>query len=589
MPVFGPLFRRFVSPSTGRWQAVAILAPLLLLAGIGIRGLQASRQAALDEARLQAAHGLDQALPSLRTLWDSVRQDAPALRLYPSLPVPTLEGEASKLYAGALDLPATSSAQAVADLTRLETDHPDALAPSGLPLLPLIEWTRLRLETAPAELPARAAALRVAALHIHPSILTPDLLAQAESLLQDRGVGSSSLTSWRQEWDEQERARTVWRQHEGEVAAARSPLWLSDRDGRAWWVQRGGDDDSTRRFLSRDAVRSSVQRMARQVTPSLPDYAAVAFTLDGHEILATRGEALAAHAIDGLVIRIVLATPDRLYAQQRQQTWWLAALLASAFAAALVGVWALRRALIRERQLGQLKSDFVSSVSHELRAPVAAMRLMAENLEVGAVPTEVRRREYQHHIAEECRRLSALIDNVLDFARIEQNRKTYDCAETDAAALVRDALALMQGSASQRRQEITANLEPVDPPPVCDGLAVRQAVINLLDNAIKFSPHGSRITLGLGRHGTGDWEIAVRDEGPGIPPAEHGRIFERFYRLGCELRRETQGAGIGLSIVRHIAEGHGGRVEVESNPGAGATFRLVLPLQPPATIEAPSR
>lgn len=582
----GRFFNRLGSGSAGWWQATVILAPLLLLTGLGIRGLQASRQAALDEARLQAAHRLDQSLSSIHTLWDGIRRDAPVLRLYPSPPVPTAPNAAADLYAEALEQPAASSARAIADLTRLESDYRDALAPSGVPLLPLAQWTHLRLETRPSEMSVLTAALRRAALHTHPSVLTPDLLMSAEALLRERGVDPVPLDAWRQEWNEEEQARSVWRQHEADITAAGSPLWLMDGKGQAWWVQRNGHDDSTHRILSRDALRASMQWMARQVQPSLSNYASIAFTLDGQPLLEPRGDSLASREMDDLAIRVVLALPEQLYAQQRQQTLWLAALLASALAAALAGFWALRRALAREQQLGQLKSDFVSSVSHELRAPIAAVRLMAENLESGMVPTETRQREYHHHIAEECRRLSALIDNVLDFARIEQDRKTYAFAETDVAALVRDALALMHPRAVQQRQELFPELQPVEPPPACDGLAVRQAVINLLDNAIKFSTEGSRIYVRLGLHDAGGWQIAVRDEGPGIPTAEHGKIFERFYRLGCELRRETQGAGIGLSIVKHIVEAHGGRVEVESQPGAGATFTLVLPLCPPGAGEA---
>ena len=330
-------------------------------------------------------------------------------------------------------------------------------------------------------------------------------------------------------------------------------------------------------------VRCAASRTA--CSRLLPDYTAAGFTLADIPLSDLHGEPLAVRSVDRLSLQVIIASPERLFAQQRRLTAWLATLLVSALAAALVAFWSMRQAVARERQLGRLKSDFVSSVSHELRAPVAAIRLMAENLESGAVPTEARRREYHRHLAEECRRLGALIDNVLDFARIEQDRKSYAFAETDVATLVCDALALMQPRAIQRRQELTLDLQPIEPSPVCDGLAVRQALINLLDNAIKFSPEDTLIKVGARTTGDRFWEITVRDEGPGIPDAEQEKIFERFYRLGSELRRETQGAGIGLSIVRHIAEAHGGRVELESEPGQGATFTLVLPMHPPGVVE----
>ena len=223
-----------------------------------------------------------------------------------------------------------------------------------------------------------------------------------------------------------------------------------------------------------------------------------------------------------------------------------------------------------------MKSDFIASVSHELRAPIASIRLLAENLQSGAASGERQLGEYHRLIADECRRLSILIDNVLDFARIEQDRKVCRFAETDLEALVRDAVQLMQPRAGGR---IDVELDALAPP-VCDGLAIQQALVNLLDNAIKFSAAGTKIAVRVRAAPNACWSLSVEDQGKGIPPAEHRKIFERFYRIGTELRRETQGAGIGLSIVKHIVEAHGGKMEVRSQAGAGAAFTMVLPLKP---------
>lgn len=565
---------------TAHWgQAAAILAPLLLLAGLGIRGLQASRQAVLDDARRQAERGLDQAWPAIRAAWDDLLRSAPVVRLYPVPPVPVPPNEPSGLYARAL-ASSTSHDDAMAALARLDATFPEALAPSGVPLAPLAEWHRLRLETDPTEWPARAVALRTAALRNHPSVLTPELLAATTALLHERGVDPGPLANWQTAWEQDERARSAWRQHAAEITAADRPLWVVDRDDHPWWVQRIGNDESTRQVVSRDALHDALRTIADRAQRFLPDFAAVEFTLSGVPLPGLREQPLASRQSDPLSVRVVIVSPQRLFAQQRRQTAWLGGLLVCAFTAALAGFRGMRLSLARERQLSRLKSDFVSSVSHELRAPVAAMRLMAENLDAGIVSTEARQHEYHHHIASECRRLSALIDNVLDFARIEQGRKSYDFDETDAAALIRDVLALLEPRAAERRQLLSSELQTLDPPPVCDGLAVRQALINLVDNAIKFSPEGTSIHVSLRGNGAREWEIAVRDEGPGIPASEHEKIFARFYRLGSELRRETQGAGIGLSIVQHIAHAHGGRVELHSEPGAGATFTLVLPTRP---------
>lgn len=567
-----PRTSRFRFPAAGHWQAAAILAPLLLLAALGARGLQLSRQDALETARRQAERTLDEVEPTLLGDWRDARLNVfPELLIYPDPPLPAPPGEAQTRYADALADPASPGAADA--LARLEQQDPGALSPGGLPLVPLAELARLRLERDRTALPARAKALVDAAIITHPSVLTPRLLDEIDAIFLARELLPEPWMSHPARWKHDESARAAWRLHAREISEAKTPFWLNGPDGRRWWVQPGDRP----RFVSREAL---VAYFAHPLGRELAGYAAAAVTLDGEPLAPPAGEVLAARERDGLRVAVVLALPERLFAQQRRQTVWLASLLALALATAGAGFWTLRRAVARERQLGQLKSDFVSSVSHELRAPVASMRLMAENLESGAVPTEARRGEYHRLIAEECRRLSALIENVLDFARIEQDRKTYDFAETDAAALVRDALDFMRPRAGQRGQEIRAELAVIDPPPVCDGLAVRQALINLLDNAIKFAPEASAIDVSLRARAPGAWEIAVRDAGPGIAAAEHEIIFERFHRLGSELRRETQGAGIGLSIVRHIAQAHGGRVELKSQPGDGSEFALVLPVLP---------
>ncbi len=299
------------------------------------------------------------------------------------------------------------------------------------------------------------------------------------------------------------------------------------------------------------------------------------------------GERLAELRRSGFDVAGVLAQPGMLDAQLRQQVTWLTALLACAVATAIAGYATMQKALSRERQLNLLKSNFVASISHELRAPVASMRVMAENLGSGIVADEARRGEYHRLIAEECWRLSTLIENVLDLARIEQERTFYHFAETDIAALVRDVALLLRASAGERRQRNRHRAWRAfeKPPSICDGLAVQRALINLIDNAIKFSPPETVITVRAAPCGSDEWELSVTDQGPGIPAAEHGKIFDRFYRIGSELRRETKGAGIGLSIVRHIAEGHGGTVNVESGHGTGSKFSLRLPLVPPCSLK----
>jgi signal transduction histidine kinase len=301
-----------------------------------------------------------------------------------------------------------------------------------------------------------------------------------------------------------------------------------------------------------------------------------------------------------LKVNVYLTSPDKLYQRQGARTFWFGSLVAVSAAAALIGLLTAWRAFRQQRELSELKSNFVSSVSHELRAPIASVRLMAENLEGGKIPEPQKQKEYFGFIVQECRRLTSLIENVLDFSRIEQGRKQYEFEPTDLVALLKQTVALMQPNAAEKQVQLllklddsqlaTLNSQPIE----MDGRAIQQALVNLIDNAIKHSPKGETVTVGIEMQNQkfkiGDdvttlnpqpstLNLSVSDHGPGIPPAEHEKIFERFYRRGSELRRETQGVGIGLSIVKHIVEAHGGRVRVESAVGQGSRFVIELPIR----------
>ena len=255
-----------------------------------------------------------------------------------------------------------------------------------------------------------------------------------------------------------------------------------------------------------------------------------------------------------------------------------------------IGGWQANRAFRRQLALSEEKSNFVSSVSHELRAPLASMRLLAEGLASGRVQEEVKRREYAGFLVQETRRLGALVENVLDFAGLEQGRKRYDFGPTDVVKLVQETVKLVEPLAAERGVRVGfATEEGAALTASWDGRAVQRALLNLLDNALKHSPKDSVVTVRLesspaDRTGSPEASttvrIAVTDHGPGIPPEDHARIFDRFVRRGSELRRETQGIGLGLALVKHIAEAHGGRVRVASVPGEGATFTLELPKSP---------
>jgi len=278
-------------------------------------------------------------------------------------------------------------------------------------------------------------------------------------------------------------------------------------------------------------------------------------------------------------VRFYLASRGQMLAAERQHEKWFGALILGAVFAAIVGLLAAQRAFRRQWQLNEEKSNFVSSVSHELRAPIAAVRLMAENLARGKISGPERQDEYFHFIVQECRRLSALIENVLDFSRIEQGRKQYEFEPANLAALAEATVKLLAPYAAEKgvRLEFVPDLRAPIAELLLDGRALQQAIVNLIDNAVKHSPPGETVTVGIACPDGNVVHLWVADHGPGIPSAEHEKIFERFYRLGSELRRETQGAGIGLSVVKHIIDAHGGRIRVHSEVGQGSRFTIELP------------
>ncbi|HYH47489.1 MAG TPA: HAMP domain-containing sensor histidine kinase, partial [Thermoanaerobaculia bacterium] len=257
--------------------------------------------------------------------------------------------------------------------------------------------------------------------------------------------------------------------------------------------------------------------------------------------------------------------------------------LSAALSAALIGgiLLALRTAS-REMKLSQMKNDFVSNVSHELRTPLASIRVFGELLRLGRVGSPEKIREYGDYIETESRRLTQLINNLLDFASIESGRKSYRFERADLEEVVTETLKTFGVRLRQNGFRITYH-GPATPLPQLrfDAAAVAQSLSNLLDNAVKYSNGNREIDVYLRRQGNLA-EIAVQDRGIGIPRDEQKKIFDRFHRVGTGLVHDVKGSGLGLAIVRHILEAHGGSVAVESRPDEGSTFSLLLPIDPAA-------
>ena len=242
------------------------------------------------------------------------------------------------------------------------------------------------------------------------------------------------------------------------------------------------------------------------------------------------------------------------------------------------GIFLTYRNVSKEMALARLKSDFVSNVSLELRTPLSLIRLYAETLELGRLSSPEKHQEYYCIIRKESERLTALINNILDFSRIEAGRKEYDFRETDMRELVFNTLESYRYQIEQHGFTLEEKIAEV-PPLRVDREAMARSLVNLVNNALKYSQDRKYIGVKLYRE-NGSVKLEVIDHGIGIPSNEQNKIFEKFYRVGDPLVHNTKGSGLGLSLVQHIARAHGGDVIVDSAPGAGSKFTITLPLHP---------
>jgi signal transduction histidine kinase len=259
------------------------------------------------------------------------------------------------------------------------------------------------------------------------------------------------------------------------------------------------------------------------------------------------------------------------------------ALLAMLALALGFGVFFVARAAAREVRLAELKSNFVSSVSHDLKTPLALIQLFAETLELGRLKSTERALEYYRIINSEARKLTRLIDNILDFSKMEAGLRPYKVGRQDLAEIAQRVLAALQSQFTQNQFNVTFEQTSPTPPVLVDADAVEQAIENLLTNAMKYSGDSRQIAVRVGTEG-GFACVAVADRGIGIPRRHQRRIFRKFYRIETDAVTGPQGCGLGLAIVDHTMRGHGGHVRVESEPDHGSTFTLCFPIPAGATI-----
>lgn len=244
----------------------------------------------------------------------------------------------------------------------------------------------------------------------------------------------------------------------------------------------------------------------------------------------------------------------------------------------LFGAYILWRDVRREVLMAEMRSQFVSSVSHELKTPLTAIRMFAETLRLGRSKDKKTQEEYLDTIVNESQRLTRLLNNVLDFSKIELGKRTYRPESASLYEIIQSAARAMEYPLSQQGFKLNIQTEEGLPEVQVDHDAIEQALLNLLHNAMKYSGNSREIELRL-RKENRDALIQVMDGGIGIDPQEKNKIFEKFYRIPSPENERIMGTGLGLALVSHIVNEHGGQIEVESTPGKGSTFSIYLPLE----------
>ena len=274
-------------------------------------------------------------------------------------------------------------------------------------------------------------------------------------------------------------------------------------------------------------------------------------------------------------------TPEENQTVERKWSllwWFFLATIALVLSISMLGVYLLWRDVHREMRVADERAQFVAGVSHELRTPLAAIQMYAETLTLGRAPSKDAEREYLDMILTEGDRLARLVDNVLDFAKVGQGKKIYRFQDTSLAEVVREAARAIERPLAHKGFDLKLDVDDSMEPIRADHDALVRATLNLLSNAMKYSGDSRKVELKLARRKE-QAVIRVRDYGFGLAPDEQEKVFEKFYRAPQPEGRNVPGTGLGLTLVQHIAEAHGGRVEVKSEPGQGSVFSIVIPME----------
>jgi signal transduction histidine kinase len=365
-------------------------------------------------------------------------------------------------------------------------------------------------------------------------------------------------------------ALLAWKERSRVPARGHATLWA---DGRAWFILWRGT--AQQRVMLVTTPAAILKQSAAGETALL-----AAVDSDGKVVAGRRdgaGRAAVRTAAESRLPWAIYVTREkgRIAADTLARQRFLLFAMAVMFVFLLAGAYFIARAIRREMAVSRLQSDFVSAVSHEFRSPLTSMRQLSEILAFGRLPSEDRRQIYYQTLVSETERLQRLVEKLLNFGRLEAGKRQYHFEPIDTGDLVEHVTAEFE-----RQLAGSGRLIELHGTPECrieaDREALSIALRNLVDNALKYSPEVPKVWV--------EWQrendlvaIRVRDQGPGIPPAERKTIFHQFVRGSAATVAGVKGMGVGLAVVRHIVVAHGGEIRLTSEMGRGSTFTVVLP------------
>lgn len=440
-------------------------------------------------------------------------------------------------------------------------------SPAGLSLRSLAALQLLRKETDPVRL-AELTALLAEDL----DFTSPSFLSAAEKRFHELMIElPSSLVDWRKRWQRAHSELSFLKQLDGANLAA----WHEDQ--YIDYLIEVNPQSTEWRVNTSEEIREAARHVLKNPDSlNLADGLAMQLGVSGRTIVGSPGiKTLSTSDDNGWRAEVVLVDVTAYNRSERRSRNFMTAIIVGGSIALLFGLYLSGKAYLRAVELARRQSEFVAAVSHEMRTPLTAMGLLAENLESGAAERAGQNAEHLRMIREESARLGGLIDNVLAFAH---DRKLETHEAIDLPAMIADAVSLIKPLADRNGIKLEVEVAEFPEAPCGDAVALRRALLNLLDNAIKHTPASGMVSCIAKPLKENHWCIEVTDSGPGIAVQERSRIFDVFYRIGDELRRTTSGTGLGLALVKRTADAHGGRIEVSDAPAGGCRFILTLPI-----------